>query len=140
MPLGDYTKVVNAQNVTFETGSDGEVLTLYNCRLSDESVIDRRNPRNGPIDTPTFQLIELIADAVIDKDLYTKFRNMRILTSRGALPTDTFNLVATNIGAPADDFTDSGTFILRRMEDIAQEQGRYEVTLTMRIQGSMTLS
>lgn len=140
MVLGDYSAVVNAQNVTFIKGAEGEVITLYDISLVDESVIDRRNPRDGPIDTPTFSLIEIVASAVISEDLYQSFRLMRQLTSRGALPTDDFSIVATAISTAADDFTDSGTFILRRMESKAQEQGRYEVTLTMRIQGTMTLT
>ena len=140
MVLGDFSKVVNAQNVTFEKGASGEVITLYNIRLSDESIIDRRNPRAGPIDTPTFSLIEIVADAVLSEDVYLAFRAMRQLTVRGALPTDTFKIIATAISTATDDFEETGTFILRRMEDIAQEQGRYEVTLTIRIQGSLTVS
>ena len=61
MTLGDFTKVVNAQNVTLEKGASGEVITLYNIRLSDESIIDRRNTRDGSIDTPAFSIIEIIA-------------------------------------------------------------------------------
>jgi hypothetical protein len=140
MTLGVYADIVNAQNVTFTKGAEGEVITLYDIRLIDESIIDRRNARAGPIDTPTFSLIEIVAKASISKDLYTSFRLMRQLTTRGALPTDTFGIVATSPSGAAADFTDSGTFILRRMEDIAQEQGRYEVELTMRIQGLMTLT
>lgn len=137
MVLGDYTKLVNAQNVTFKKGTD-EAVTLYNIRLSDESVIDRRNARGGPIDTPTFSIVEVIADCVLSEDLYTAFRAMRVLTSRGALPTATYAIVATAISASADDWTETGTFILRKMEDIALEKGRYEVTLTLRLQGTMT--
>lgn len=140
MTLGNFSKVVNAQNVTLEKGASGEVITLYNIRLSDESIIDRRNTRDGSIDTPAFSIIEIIADAVLSEDLYLAYRAMRQLTSRGALPTDTFKIIATAISSAADDFEETGTFILRRMEDIAQEAGRYEVTLTLRIQGTLTVS
>lgn len=140
MVLGDFNKVVNAQNVTFEKGAEGELVTLYNIRLSDESIIDRRNARGGPIDTPTFSLIEIIAEATLSEDAYLSFRAMRQLTTRGALPTDTFKIIATAKSAAIDDWTETGTFILRRMEDIAQEQGRYEVTLTIRIQGDLTVT
>ena len=138
MVLGVYADLVNAQNVTFEKGVGGEVITLYDIQLKDESIIDRRNARDGPIDTPTFPLIEIIAKAVISKDLYSSFRGMRQITTRGALPTDSFTINAVSISGAAADFTDSGTFILRDMTDIAAEQGRYEVQLTMRIQGTMT--
>jgi len=140
MTLGDFTKVVNAQNVTLEKGASGEVITLYNIRLSDESIIDRRNTRDGSIDTPAFSIIEIIADAVLSEDVYDAYRAMRQLTTRGALPTDTFKIVATAISGSGDDWTETGTFILRRMEDIAQEAGRYEVTLTLRIRGTLTKS
>lgn len=140
MVLGVFANIINAQNVTFQKGSEGELITLYDIRLIDESVIDRRNARGGPIDTPTFSLIEIVAKASLSEDVYLSFRLMRQLTARGALPTDTFNIVATAPSGAAADFTDSGTFILRRMEDIAQEQGRYEVELTIRIQGTMTVS
>lgn len=141
MTLGDYGKVVNAQNVTISVGAQGEVLTLYDARLNDESVIDRRNPRNGPIDTPSFSLIEFVGKAVISKDLYTHFRTMRQLTSRGALPKESIAILAENIGIAADDFTDTASsYILRRMDSIAQERGRYEVELTIRMQTSMVLS
>ncbi len=140
MTLGDYGKVVNAQNVTLTLAASGEVITLYNCRLTDESIIDRRNPRDGPIDTPSFSLIEIAAECVLSEDLYLHWRAMRQLTTRGALPTEAFTLVATNIGVGADDWTESGTYILRRMEDIAQEAGRYEVSVIMRIQGDLSIS
>ena len=140
MVLGDFSKVVNAQNVTFEKGASGELVTLYNIRLIDESTIDRRNTRQQPIDTPTHSLIEIIADATLSEDAYLAFRAMRQLSSRGALPTDTFKIIATAISTAADDWEETGTFILRRMEDIAQEQGRYEVNLTIRIQGTLTKS
>ena len=141
MTLGEYDKAVNAQNVTITVGSEGEVITLYDTRLNDESVIDRRNPRNGPIDTPSFSLIEFIGKCVISKDLYTHFRTMRQATTRGALPTEAISIIAENIGIAADDFTDSATsYILRRMDSIAQERGRYEVELTIRMQVSMVLS
>jgi hypothetical protein len=140
MVLGDASKVVNAQNVTITVGAEGEVITLYDCSLIDESFIDRRNPRSGPIDTPSFSLIEIVGKCVISKALYTYFRTLRQLSTRGALPTDTISVIATNIGVSADDFTDSGTYILRRMASIAQERGRYEVELTIRMKGTMTLS
>ena len=140
MTLGDFSKVVNAQNVTLEKGASGEVITLYNIRLSDESIIDRRNTRDGSIDTPAFSIIEVIADAVLSEDLYLAYRAMRQLTSRGALPSDTFKIIATAISSASDDWEETGTFILRRMEDIAQEQGRYEVTLTLRIKGTLSVS
>ena len=140
MTLGNFSKVVNAQNVTLEKGASGEVVTLYNIRLSDESIIDRRNTRDGSIDTPAFSIIEIVADAVLSEDLYLAYRAMRQLTTRGALPTDTFKIIATAISSAADDWEEEGTFILRRMEDIAQEAGRYEVTLTLRIRGTLTVS
>lgn len=140
MTLGDYGKVANAQNVTIAVGSEGEVVTLFDARLNDESIIDRRNPRAGPIDTPSFSMIEFVGKCVIDDDLYAYFRALRQLTTRGALPTDTINIITENIGIADDDFTDSGTYILRRMDSIAQERGRYEVELTIRMQGTMTLS
>ena len=140
MTLGDFDKVVNAQNVTFTKGASGEVITLYDIKLIDESVIDRRNTREQPVDTPTHSLLEIEASAVLSEDLYLAYRAMRQLTSRGALPTDTFTIVATAISTATDDWTESGTFILRRMESIAQEQGRYEVRLTIRIQGLLSVS
>lgn len=140
MTLGDFTKVVNAQNVTLEVGSSGEIITLYNVRVLDESTIDRRNPRAGPIDTPTFSLIEITGDAVLSEDLYLHMRALRQLTSRGALPTEQVQVIATNIGVVADDWTETGTYILRRMESIAQEFGRYEVNMTMRIQGLLAVT
>lgn len=140
MTLGNYSKVVNAQNVTISVGAQGEVITLFDARLNDESVIDRRNARDGAIDTPSFSLIEFVGKCVIDDDVYAYFRNLRQLSTRGALPTDTINIISENIGIAADDFTDSGTYILRRMDSIAQERGRYEVELTIRMQGTMTLS
>ncbi len=140
MTLGDFTKVVNAQNVTLEVGVSGEVITLYNIRVLDESVIDRRNPRAGPIDTPSFSLIEVTGDAVLSEDLYLHMRALRQLSTRGALPTEAVKVVATNIGVIADDWTETGTYLLRRMETNAQERGRYEVNLTMRIQGILTVS
>lgn len=140
MVLGDFSKVVNAQNVTFEKGASGELVTLHNIRLSDESIIDRRNARGGPIDTPTFSLIEIVAEATLSEDAYLAFRAMRQLTTRGALPSDSFKIIATAISSAADDWEETGNFILRRMEDIAQEQGRYDVTLTIRIQGDLTVS
>lgn len=141
MTLGDYGKVVNAQNVTFTVAALGEVITLFDARLNDESIIDRRNPRNGPIDTPSFSLIEFIGKCVISKDLYTHFRAQRQLTTRGALPTEAISIIAENIGIAADDFTDSASsYILRRMDSIAQERGRYEVELTIRMQTLMTLT
>jgi len=141
MTLGDFTKTVNAQNVTLQVGSQGEVITLYDARLNDESPIDRRNTRTGFLDTPSFSLIEFIGKAVISKDLYTHFRGQRQLTTRGALPTESISILAENIGIIADDFTDSSTsYILRRMDSIAQEAGRYEVELTIRMQTVMVLS
>ena len=140
MALGDFTKVVNAQNVTLEVGVSGEILTLYNVRYTDESVIDRRNPRAGPIDTPSFSLLEITGDCVLSEDLYLHMRALRQITTRGALPSEAVKLVATNIGVIADDWTETGTYILRRMETIAQEAGRYEVNLTMRVQGVLTVS
>lgn len=140
MVLGDYTKVVNAQNVTFTVGSEGEVITLFDARLNDESVIDRRNPRAGPIDTPSFSLIEFVGKCVISKDLYTHFRGRRQLSTRGALPIEAITIIAQNIGIAADDFTEAGAYILRRMDSIAQERGRYEVELTIRMQGNLGLS
>jgi len=140
MTLGDFTKVVNAQNVTFEVGTSGEIITLYHNRITDESTIDRRNSRDGPIDTPTFSLIEITGDAVLAEDLYLHMRALRQLTSRGALPTEQVKVIATNIGVIADDWTETGTYILRRMESIAQEAGRYEVNLTMRIQGLLAVT
>ena len=140
MTLGDFTKVVNAQNVTMEVGGSGEILTLYNVRIVDESTIDRRNPRVGPIDTPSFSLIEITGDAVLSEDLYLHMRALRQLSTRGALPTEQVQVIATNIGVIADDWTETGTYILRRMESIAQELGRYEVNLTMRIQGILIVS
>lgn len=141
MTLGDFTKVVNAQNVTLQVGSEGEVITLYDARLNDESVIDRRNTRAGFLDTPSFSLIEFVGKAVISKDLYTHFRGQRQLTDRGALPTESITIIAENIGLSADDFTESATsYILRRMDSIAQERGRYEVELTIRMQVAMVLT
>ena len=70
MTLGDFSKVVNAQNVTFTKGASGEVITLFDINLIDESIIDRRNPRGGSIDTPTFPLIEIEASATLSEDVY----------------------------------------------------------------------
>lgn len=140
MTLGDFTKVANAQNVTMEVGSSGEILTLYNVKILDESPIDRRVPRGGPIDTPSFSLIEITGDAVLSEDLYLHMRALRQITTRGALPTEQVKVIATNIGVVADDWTETGTYILRRMESLAQEAGRYEVNLTMRVQGVLAVS
>lgn len=140
MTLGDFEKVVNAQNVTLEVGSSGEVLTLYNIKLLDESPIDRRNTRQEPVDTPAHSLLEITGDAVLSEDLYLHMRALRQLTTRGALPSEQVKVIATNIGVIADDWTETGTYILRRMESLAQEAGRYEVNLTMRVKGVLTVS
>lgn len=133
MTLGDFTKVINAQNVLLEVGNEGEVITLFNIRHSSESIIDRVNTRGGPIDTPTFTLDEIIADCTISKLLYDHFIGQRTLSDRGALPSETFKITGEAISAAADDVIIQGSYILRRLEDIAQEQGRYTVTLTMRV-------
>ncbi len=141
MVLGDFDAVVNAQNVTIQVGSEGEVITLFDAKLIDESVLDRRNTRSGFIDTPSFSLIEFVGKCVISEDLYTHFRGQRQLSSRGALPTESISIIAENIGIAADDFTDTASsYVLRRMDSIAQERGRYEVELTIRMQTSMVLS
>jgi len=138
MTLGDFTKVVNAQNVLLEVGTQGEVITLFNIRHSSESIIDRVNTRGGPIDTPTFTLDEIIADCTISKDLYDHFIGQRTLTDRGALPSESFTITGESIldttgPVGGNDVIITGNYILRRLEDIAQEQGRYTVTLTMRV-------
>ena len=140
MTVGDASKLINAQNVKFTFGGSGEVLSLYDISYIDESVLDRRNTRDGAVDTPSFSLIEIIASANIDEDLYIALRALRQLTTRGALPTAAFTIVATAISSSTDDFTISGTFTLRRMESKAAESGRYEVTMTMRLKGSDTKS
>jgi hypothetical protein len=138
MVLGDFTKVINAQNVLLSVGAQGEVVTLYNLRHMSESIIDRRNTRGGSIDTPTFTLDEIIADATISKALYQHFEGQRVLSSRGALPSESFTITGEAISTGADDVVITGNYILRRMEDIGQEQGRYEVTLTMRVTPVLT--
>lgn len=138
MVLGDFTKVINAQNVLLAVGAQGEVITLYNIRHSSESIIDRRNTRGGSIDTPSFTLDEIIADCTISKALYQHFETLRVLTSRGALPSESFTITGEAISTGADDVVITGSYILRRMEDIGQEQGRYEITLTMRVTPVLT--
>lgn len=136
MTLGDLSKAINAQNVLLEVGSEGEVITLYNIRHSSESILDRRNTRGGSIDTPAFTLDEIIADCTISKLLFDHFTSLRVLTGRGALPSESFTITGESIDAtnvPNDDVVVTGDYILRRLEDIGQEQGRYEVTLTMRV-------
>ena len=138
---GDYTKVVNAQNVLFyytnslpinkAEGGD-ELITLFNVELIDESVIDRRNPRAGPIDTPTFSLVEIIADAVLDTEVYNDFKALRKLSIRGGL-TRNFYEIDAEAPISGDDFSDTGSFTVRRMHTKAAEQGRYEVSLTLRL-------
>jgi len=134
---GDYGKVVNAQNVLFQYSDTtivaaDELITLFNCELIDESVFDRRNPRAGPIDTPTFSLVEIMADAVLDDEIYQDFKDLRKLTTRGVLPVNFYQIDAQAANV-ADDFVDSGTFTVRRMHSKAAEQGRYEVSLILRI-------
>ncbi len=133
MTLGDFTKVINAQNVLLEVGAQGEVITLYNLRHSSESIIDRRNTRGGSIDTPAFTLDEIVADCTISKDLYDFFIGLRSLGTRGALTSTSFTITGVAKSADVDNVVITGDFILRRLEDIGQEQGRYEVTLTMRV-------
>jgi len=132
--IGDFTKAINAQNVLLEVGNDNEVATLFNIRHSSESIIDRVNTRAGPIDTPTFTLDEIIADCTISEDLYDHFLAQRVLSDRGALPSEAFKIIGQAAAVSgADDTELTGNYILRRFEDIAQEQGRYTVTLTMRV-------
>lgn len=138
---GDYDKIVNAQNVLFQYSTSNnppqntdELITLFNCELIDESVFDRRNPRAGPIDTPTFSLVEIMADAVLDEDIYQDFKDLRKLSTRGALPSNFYQIdaQAADVGG-GDDFVDNGTFTVRRMHTKAAEQGRYEVSLIIRV-------
>ena len=105
---------------------------MFNVELVDESVIDRRNPRGGPLDTPTFNLIEIIADAVLDNDVYSDFKNLRKVQPRGSLTSNFYNIDAESIDS-GQDFSDTGSFIVRRMHTKAAEQGRYEVSLTLRL-------
>lgn len=136
---GDYDKIVNAQNVLFQYSDSNnppdptdELITLFNCELIDESVFDRRNPRGGPIDTPTFSLVEIMADAVLDEDVYQDFKNLRKLSTRGAL-TSNFYQIDAQAALAGDDFADNGSFTVRRMHTKAAEQGRYEVSLILRV-------
>jgi hypothetical protein len=132
--LGDLSKAVNAQNVLLSVNSPlEEVVTLYNIRHSSESILDRRNTRAGAIDTPSFTLDEITADCTISKDLYDHFSALRVLTSRGALPVDDFRITGEAISVVGDDVIVTGSYVLRRLEDVGQEQGRYDVTLTMRV-------
>ena len=138
--LGVFANVMNAQNVTLKVDSSDDVISLFNIRLSDQSVLDRRNARDGAIDTPSFALLEITADAVVDKALYEHFQTQRILTDRGALPSEAFSITAAAISTSSFDSTVSGTYTLRGLDVVAAERGRYECTLTMRINGALTVA
>lgn len=139
LSLGNLSKSVNSNFVALKKGSS-EIITLLNATLADETTIDRQHTRDGSLDTPSFPLIEITGDAIIDKDLYTSLRAMRQLSSRGALPTDTFAIIATNIGVSGDDFTETGTFILRRMTSAAIKDTAYVVNITLRLFNNNTLT
>ena len=141
MVNGDFDKLVNAQNVQFwySVSNDPPILTdewitIFNVEIIDESVFDRRNPRGGPVDTPTFSMVEIMCDAILDEDTYSDWKGFRVLTTRGALPQVFYNVEAqAPLASGADDFSDNGTFTVRRMHTKAAEQGRYEVSLIIRV-------
>lgn len=137
--IGDFDKVINSQFVKFRKNSD-EYITLFNSRLTDESVIDRKNLRGGPLDTASFPLIELTADVVLDKATYDSFRAMRQPTSRGGLPSASYNLDAEAISTGTDDFKETGTFLVRRMDSVAPEAGKYTSTITLRLKNNNKLT
>lgn len=134
MALGVFANVINAQNVILEVGTQGEVLTLFNIVTTDDSTLDRRNTRGGPIDTPTFNLREITADATISNDLYEHFESLRSLTGTGGLSSESFTITGENLsGDNSDDVSITGTYVLRRLETRGAERGRYDITLTMRL-------
>lgn len=133
MALGDITKVVSAKNVRLTVGTTDEVITLTKVRFSDESIVDRKNTRGGPIDTPTYAIEEIVAHATLSKLLNDHFRALRILSARGALPVEAFVLKGEAITEAADDFQTSGTYFLRKYESEALETGTYDAILTIRI-------
>jgi len=136
---GSADNIINAQNVLFKKGT-GEFILLTNIKLLDESIIDRKHTRGGAIDTPSFSLIEISADITVDKATYNDFRTMRKPTSRGALPTASYNIVAQSIAGASEDFTETGTFIVRRMESTAPESGKYTTNVTLRLNNNNTLT
>lgn len=137
--IGVFGDIINAQNVLFQKGND-EYIQLHNIRLIDESIIDRAHLRGGAKDTPTFSLIEIVADISVDKATYDSFRSMRQLTTRGALPTASYKIVAQAPSGAAKDFTETGTFIVRRMESVAPEQGNYNTNIILRLNNDGKLS
>ena len=137
---GSLAKIVNAQNVEFRKGTDEYVL-LTDIELADESIMDRTHTRAGPLDVATYSLIEITATVTLDKAGYDAFRLMRQLTARGALPSSSYNIRAQNVGTAAtDDWTETGTFICRRMVSTGSERGKYQVRLTFRLYNNNSLT
>jgi len=138
--IGNYDNVVNAQNVLFYKGTIAdEYITLTDIRITDETPIDRTHPRGGALDTPSFSLIEIDAEVTLDKAVYADFRAMRQLTSRGALPTSPYVIVAQSPAGASEDWTETGTFIVRRMNPVAPERGRYTTRVTLRLNNNNAL-
>lgn len=138
--IGNFADVINAQNVTFQNGND-EFITLTDIELVDESVIDRTHPRDGALDMPSFSIIEISATITVAKAVYDNFRAMRQITTRGALPSASYKLVATSINpAGTSDFTETGTYIVRRMASTAPERGTYTTRVTLRLNNNNKLT
>jgi len=137
--IGNYDKVVNAQNVLFKKGTS-EFITLTDIQITDETPMDRTHPRGGALDTPSFSLIEIDAQVTLDATIYADFRAMRQLTARGALPTASYNILAEAPSGSGDDWTETGTFIVRRMNPVAPERGRYTTRVTLRLNNNNVLT
>lgn len=134
MVLGDFAKIINAQNVQLEVdGAADEVITLYNLRTVKDFGINRRNTRGGAVDTPTYAIKEIIADATVSQDVYNFFDTQSEITPRGGFDEDTFTITGEAISDDADNVVISGTYYVRRLETLGAERGQYDINLTLRI-------
>ena len=132
---GSIGDAINAQNVKLSVNS-GELIGIYNISLVDESPMERRNTRAGSIDTPSFNMVEVTSECTISSDVYTVLTDLRKLSTKGALTSATFSIAGTPWNDSATAVTAAGSFILRRLELLAQERGNYNVRITMRIDTS----
>ena len=138
MVLGTITKIIPAQAVKIFRGTD-ELILASDVKWRSVHVRNITNSRAGPIYTFQWRVREIEALIAQTEDLLTQLETDNLLNSRSSLANNNWRIQGLNIsGNVPDDTDDTYSASLLDYEELAPENGEYQVRIKLLVEGTAT--